>query len=447
MAQKQVILGAHFPGVNNMTVWSDPQAGSQIEFASFERFARAAERGKLDFVFLAEGLRLREQRGKLHDLDVVGRPNTLVVLAALAAVTERIGLAGTLNATFNEPYNLARQLATLDHVSGGRSAWNVVTSPGAFTGENFRRGAYLTHDQRYERAREFVELARHLWSGGDDGQGSFDYQGRQFTVRGRLDVPPLPQGHPIIIQAGDSTQGREFAARSADAIFTRHGSLAEGQAFYADVKARLPKYGRAEHDLKILPGVGFVLGDTPEEAAERHAEVRRQQVSPQTAIVLLEQLWNRDLSGFDPDGPLPEFDPDVSATTVAKGRTRQHDDTLATARQWRELSRRENLGIRDLIIKVTGRQQFVGTPAQVAEDMNRYVQQNASDGFILVPHLIPSGIEEFVDRVVPLLQERGVFRQEYAGSTLREHLGLSAARHEPVAERDVAAAAAEAVAS
>ncbi|MGE8639912.1 MAG: LLM class flavin-dependent oxidoreductase, partial [Achromobacter sp.] len=222
---------------------------------------------------------------------------------------------------------------------------------------------------------------------------------------------------------------------------------AEGQAFYADVKARLPKYGRAEHDLKILPGVGFVLGDTPEEAAERHAEVRRQQVSPQTAIVLLEQLWNRDLSGFDPDGPLPDFDPDVSATTVAKGRTRQHDDTLATARQWRELSRRENLGIRDLIIKVTGRQQFVGTPAQVAEDMNRYVQQNASDGFILVPHLIPSGIEEFVDRVVPLLQERGVFRREYAGSTLREHLGLAAARHEPAPGREVAAAAAEAVAS
>lgn len=428
MALKQVILGAHFPGVNNNTVWSDPQAGSQIEFESFERFARAAERGKLDFLFLAEGLRLREQRGRLHDLDVVGRPNTLVVLAALAAVTSRIGLAGTLNATFNEPYNLARQLATLDIVSGGRSAWNVVTSPGAFTGENFRRGAYLPHTQRYERAREFVALARSLWDGGERGDGVFDYRGAQFDIRGQLKTGALPQGHPVIFQAGDSSDGREFAAQSADAIFTRHGSLQEGQVFYKDVKSRLAKYGRSEHELKILPGVGFVLGDTPEEAAANFAEVRRQQVSPQTAIVLLEQLWNRDLSGYDPDGPLPEVEPDISESVVARGRTRQHDDNLATARRWREIAERDGLSIRELIIRVTGRQHFVGTPAQVADDINRYVQENASDGFILVPHLIPSGIEDFVNRVVPLLQEKGVFRREYQGSTLREHLGLPAAR-------------------
>lgn len=428
MPVKQVILGAHFPGVNNNTVWTDPQAGSQIAFESFERFASAAERGKLDFLFLAEGLRLREQRGRLHDLDVVGRPNTLVVLAALAAVTSRIGLAGTLNATFNEPYNLARQLASLDILSGGRSAWNVVTSPGAFTGENFRRGAYLPHGQRYERAREFVALARHLWNGGEDGEGGFDYRGRQFDIRGRLRTGDLPQGHPVIFQAGDSAEGREFAARSADAIFTRHGSLAEGQAFYQDVKGRLAKYGRAEHELKILPGVGFVLGDTPQEAAENFARVRRQQVSPQTAIVLLEQLWNRDLSAYDPEGPLPDIEPDVSDSVVARGRTRQYDDTLATVRRWREIAEREKLGIRDLIIRVTGRQHFVGTPAQVADEINRYVQANASDGFILVPHLVPSGIEAFVDKVVPHLQEKGVFRRDYAGGTLREHLGLPPAR-------------------
>jgi alkanesulfonate monooxygenase SsuD/methylene tetrahydromethanopterin reductase-like flavin-dependent oxidoreductase (luciferase family) len=424
MSLKQIILGAHFPGVNNLTVWSDPLAGSQIEFSSFKRFAQAAERGKLDFVFLAEGLRLREQRGRLHDLDVVGRPNTLVVLAALAAVTSRIGLAGTLNATFNEPYNLARQLATLDHLSNGRSAWNVVTSPGAFTGENFRRGGYLPFDQRYERAREFVDLARKLWDGGQD---AFDHAGAQFDIRGDFGIPTPPQGHPIVIQAGDSSDGREFAARSADAIFTRHGGLEEGQAFYADVKARLARYGRAHDDLKILPGVGFVLGDTPEDAAHRHAEVRRQQVSPQTAIVLLEQLWNRDLSAVDPDGPLPEFDPVVSEAAVAKGRTRQHNDVLETARKWREIAAREKLSVRELIIRVTGRQQFVGTPAQVANDINRFVQENASDGFILVPHLIPSGIEEFVDKVVPLLQEKGVFRHDYTGHTLREHLALGPA--------------------
>ncbi|OZI38647.1 F420-dependent methylene-tetrahydromethanopterin reductase [Bordetella genomosp. 10] len=425
MTRKQIILGAHFPGVNNMTVWSDPRAGSQIDFASFKRFTQAAERGKLDFIFLAEGLRLREQRGRLHDLDVVGRPNTLAVLAALAAVTSRIGLAGTLNATFNEPYNLARQLATLDHLSAGRAAWNVVTSPGAFTGENFRRGAYLPFDQRYERAREFVSLARRLWDG---GRHDIDYQGVHFDIRGRYDVPSPPQGHPVIFQAGDSDAGREFAAGSADAIFTRHGALAEGQAFHADVKRRLARYGRAPGALKILPGVGVVLGDTAEEATWRYAEVRRQQVSPQTAIVLLEQVWNRDLSAYDPEGPLPDVEPDLEGGTVAKGRTRQHDDNLATARRWRELARREGLGIRDLIIRVTGRQQFVGTPAQVADEIDRYVQADAADGFIIAPHLIPSGIEEFVDRVVPLLREKGVFRHDYAGQTLREHLGLPPAQ-------------------
>ncbi|WP_233238435.1 LLM class flavin-dependent oxidoreductase [Bordetella sp. LUAb4] len=437
MTRKQIILGAHFPGVNNMTVWSDPRAGSQIDFESFKRFTQAAERGKLDFVFLAEGLRLREQRGRLHDLDVVGRPNTLVVLAALAAVTSRIGLAGTLNATYNEPYNLARQLATLDHLSAGRSAWNVVTSPGAFTGENFRRGGYLPFDQRYERAQEFVSLARQLWNG---GRHDVDYQGAQFDLRGRYDVPAPPQGHPVIFQAGDSSAGREFAASSADAIFTRHGALEEGQAFYADVKRRLQRYGRAPAELKILPGVGVVLGDTAEEAALRYAEVRRQQVSPRTAIVLLEQVWNRDLSSYDPEGPLPDSDPDLEGSVVAKGRTRQHDDNVATARRWREIAQREGLGIRDLIIRVTGRQQFVGTPAQVADDINRYVQADAADGFIIAPHLIPSGIEAFVDRVVPLLQEKGVFRRDYTGLTLREHLGL------PPAQRHLAAPA-EAVAS
>jgi alkanesulfonate monooxygenase SsuD/methylene tetrahydromethanopterin reductase-like flavin-dependent oxidoreductase (luciferase family) len=160
---KQVILGAHFPGVNNHTVWSDPAAGSQIEFASFRHLAQTAERGKFDFLFLAEGLRLREQRGKIHDLDVVGRPNTTTVLAGIAAVTEHLGLAGTIQATYNEPYEIARQFATLDHLSNGRAAWNVVTSPDAFTGENFRRGGYLERGDRYVRAADFVQTARELW--------------------------------------------------------------------------------------------------------------------------------------------------------------------------------------------------------------------------------------------------------------------------------------------
>ncbi|MEV6631809.1 LLM class flavin-dependent oxidoreductase [Actinoplanes sp. NPDC051470] len=252
---KRVILAAHFPGVNNTTVWSDPDAGSQIEFASFEHLARTAERGKFDFFFLAEGLALREQRGRIHDLDVVGRPDTLTVLAALAGVTTRLGLAGTLNATFHEPYELARQLATLDHLSGGRAAWNVVTSSGPFFGANFRRGGFLPYEQRYERAGEFIRTAKELW---DTGGGEFRHRGDQFDI-----------------------------------------------------------------------------------------------------------------------------------------------------------------------IEVTGRQNFIGTPARVAELLNEYVQTDACDGFILVPHLTPTGLDEFVDTVVPLLQERGVFRTEYTSSTLRGHLGLS----------------------
>ncbi|MGI6245646.1 MAG: NtaA/DmoA family FMN-dependent monooxygenase [Pseudochelatococcus sp.] len=427
MSLKQVILAAHFPGVNNQTVWSDPEAGSQIDFSSFRHFAQAAERGKLDFIFLAEGLRVREQKGKLHELDVVGRPNTLAVLAALAGVTRHIGLAGTLTTTFNEPYALARQLATLDILSNGRAAWNVVTSPGAFTGANFRRDDFLPHGERYERAAQLIDASRALWDAAG-GDGRLDVTTRHFDVHGHVALPALPQGHPVILQAGDSDAGREFAASHADAIFSRHGTLEDGQAFYADVKARLAKYGRKPDDLKILPGAAFVLGDTEEEAREKHRAIRLQQVGPKNAIVLLEQLWNRDLSAYDPDGPLPEVDPDVSDHKLARGRTRQHDDVLAAAREWREIAERDKLSIRDLIIRVTDRQWFIGTPDTVAREIDRYVQADASDGFILVPHLIPGGFDSFVDKVVPLLQERGVFRKDYAGTTLRGHLGLGAAR-------------------
>ncbi|MBO0822155.1 MAG: LLM class flavin-dependent oxidoreductase, partial [Nocardiopsaceae bacterium] len=226
---KRIHLAAHFPGVNNTTVWSDPAAGSQIEFDSFARFARTAERGKFDFMFLAEGLRLREQNGQIYDLDVVGRPDTFTVLAALAAVTDRLGLTGTINSTFNEPYEVARQFASLDHLSGGRAAWNVVTSWDEFTGENFRRGGYLPQSDRYARAEAFLDAATQLWDSwrGDEivadaetGQflstptpGAFSRHDRFFDIEGRFNVPRSPQGRPVIFQAGDSDTGRDFAAR------------------------------------------------------------------------------------------------------------------------------------------------------------------------------------------------------------------------------------------
>ena len=444
---KQIHLAAHFPGVNNTTVWSDPAAGSHIEFDSFRQFAQTAERGKFDFLFLAEGLRLREQNGLIYDLDVVGRPDTFTILAALAAVTEHVGLTGTINSTFNEPYEVARQFASLDHLSGGRAAWNVVTSWDAFTGENFRRGGYLAQGDRYERARTFLATAIELWDSwhGDEiladkdtGQflataapGAFRHRDAFFDIAGQFNVPRSPQGRPVIFQAGDSDEGRDFAAASADAIFSRHSTLEAGQAFYADVKGRLPKFGRTRGELLILPAATFVLGDTDAEAAEIAREVRRAQVSPQTALMFIEQLWNTELPDFDVDGPLPAFDPVVSDTLISKGRASVRQfakDPVALAAEWRARAEAGNLSAREVVIEVTGRQSFIGSAETVATTINELVQADAADGYILVPHITPGGLAPFVDKVVPLLQERGVFRADYTGTTLRDHLGLDPPR-------------------
>ncbi|MFE3793284.1 NtaA/DmoA family FMN-dependent monooxygenase [Nocardia tengchongensis] len=435
--RKQIHLAAHFPGVNHHTVWTDPGSGSQIDFDSFVHLARTAERGLFDFFFLAEGLRLREHRDRIHDLDVVGRPDTFTVLNALAAVTTRLGLAGTINTTFNEPFELAKQFASLDHLSGGRAAWNAVTSSDAFTGENFRRGGYLEHAKRYTRAHEVVDATRALWDSWpadalviDRERGIFAqpipqarFVSDQFDIDGQFVLPRSPQGYPVQIQAGDSDEGREFAAAKADVIFSAHGELEDGRRFYRDVKDRLAKYGRARDDLKILPSAGFVLGDTEEEAVEHARHIRRQQVTPQTAITFLEQIWGRDLSAYDPDGPLPDIDP-IDDANITRGRVRHARDPRAVAEAWRAKAAAENLSIRELIIATTARQQFVGTPRQVAVEIDHYVQSDASDGFVLVPHLTPAGLDEFVDRVVPELQSLGSFRTEYTGATLREHLGL-----------------------
>ena len=388
---KQIHLAAHFPGVNNTTVWSDPASGSHIEFDSFVHFAQTAERGKFDFLFLAEGLRLREQGGEIYDLDVVGRPDTFTVLAALAAVTERLGLTGTINSTFNEPYEVARQFASLDHLSDGRAGWNVVTSWDAFTGENFRRGGFLAEDQRYARAESFLAAATTLfdsWRGDEivadrdrgtfltnPAAGEFAYRDRHFDIAGRFNVPRSPQGRPVIFQAGDSDQGREFAASSADAIFSRHGTLAEGQRFFSDVKGRLAKYHRQDHELLILPAATFVLGDTDADAADIAHEVRLAQVSPATAIKFLEQLWNRDLSDHDPDGPLPSVDPVVGENTIARGRAsvRMYRDPIATANEWRARAEAGNLTTRELIIDVTGRQNFIGSAQTIAASIDHLV--------------------------------------------------------------------------
>ncbi len=436
--RKPVHLGAHFPGVNNTTVWSDPNSGSQIDFDSFVHLARTAERGLFDFFFLAEGLRLREHRGLIHDLDVVGRPDTFTVLSALTAVTDNIGLAGTINTTFNEPFEVARQFASLDHLSDGRAAWNMVTTSDAFTGENFRRGGFLDHADRYRRAEEFLTVARGFWDSwspdavvADVESGVYvdpdrlhdvSHRGPHFDVHGVATLAAGPQGHPVLLQAGDSGEGRDFGARHADALFTLHGELEDGKRYYADVKARAAAHGRDPDRLKVFPAATYVLGDTAAEAAERAVFIRSQQVSPQTAITMLEQVWQRDLSAYDPDGPLPDVEP-LEDPTIAQGRVK-HGDPKALAAAWRERAEAEKLSIRELVIAVTSRQQFVGTAEHVATEIDRYVQADACDGFIMVPHLTPHGLDEFVDTVVPLLQERGAFRTRYSGATLRQNMGL-----------------------
>jgi FMN-dependent oxidoreductase (nitrilotriacetate monooxygenase family) len=438
MSRKQLHLAAHFPGVNNTTVWSDPESGSQIDFASFRHLAETAERGTFDFFFLAEGLRLREVKGRIHDLDVVGRPESLTVLSALAAVTTHLGLAATVNSTFNEPYELAKRLASLDHLSHGRAAWNVVTSWDAFTGENFRRGGYLDRADRYVRAQESLRIVRKLWDSWSEddlvlaqkagvfareGAGTFADKGDHFDIRGRFGLPRSPQGHPVVIQAGDSEQGRDFAAESADVIFSRHGSFDAGKTFYKDVKARLARHGRSDESLKIMPAVTVVVADNDKEAQEKARHIREQQVSGPTAIVLAELLWGRDLSSYDPDGPLPAEDP-VTDSGVVRGRVGYNDPAPIVA-EWRAQAQANGWSLRETVINQQNRQTFIGSPETIAAAMDHHVQEDAADGFVLVPHLTPGGLDDFVDRVVPLLRERGVFRTSYSGTTLRDHLGIS----------------------
>lgn len=427
---RQIHLAAHFPGVNSTTVWTDPASGSQIDFAAFEYFARTAERGFFDYVFLAEGLRLREHKGRVHELDVLGRPNTLAILAALTAVTDHVGLVGTLSTTFNEPYELARQLATLDHLSDGRAGWNAVTSSDAFHGANFRRGGFLDHADRYERAKEFAALSKKLWDSWDEGEAlprRIRHSGPQFDVDALFDVPRSPQGRPVIVQAGDSADGRDFGAEHAEVIFSLHQDFDAARVFYDDVKGRLTDWGRDEDSLKILPAATFVIGDTDAEARERSREIALQQVRPEQALTYLEQVWGRDLSGYDADGPLPDVEPDTGSET-ARGWANRHKAVQARIASLRELSEAEGLSVRELVIRLTAKHTFVGTPEHIAGEIDRYVQERATDGFTVVGHLTPHGLDEFATRVVPLLQERGSYRDSYdEGATLRDLLGLPAA--------------------
>ena len=439
--EAQLHFGVFFQGVNHWTIWSNPSSGSQIAPESYTRVAQTAERGLFDAFFLGEGLRLREVNGLIHDLDIAGRPDAITQLSALAAQTERIGLVSTTNTTFNEPGDLARRLSSLDLLSQGRAGWNVVTTDNAWTGENFRRGGFLDHAHRYRRAEQQLNAARRIWDGwapdaiatarAADSWANPSAIDRVTVRTDQFDIDLVPaaprsaQGHPVIFQAGDSTEGRDFAARNADVIFSAHGSdFDDALAFATDIRARLRAAGRPEDDLRILPGTSIVVAATAEEAREKARWVRRQQVTPRTALALAGLLWNRDFSDRDPDGPLPAEGPAAPDDSGAFGAAR-YADAQDRVPIWQEKSAANGWSLRDAVIALGPRSAgHVGSADELADRFVHFARHGAVDGFNISPYLIPGGLDEIVELLVPALQERGAYRTAYTGTTLREHLGL-----------------------
>ncbi|WP_066360193.1 NtaA/DmoA family FMN-dependent monooxygenase [Herbidospora mongoliensis] len=439
----QVHLGVFYTGVGPQLIWTSTGNKPHVAIETFTEVAQLLERGLFDAFFLGEGLRVRENQGRIYDLDVAGRPDAITQLSALAAVTERIGLVATQNTTYNYPADLARRLASLDLLSDGRAGWNVVTTDNAWTGANFRHGGWLPHERRYERATEFVETAKALWSSWEPDAVADSAEAKSWARPGavhdvqkdsdlvrlhaRATVPASRQGRPVLFQAGDSDGGRELAARHADVVFSANTDYDKAVVYAADLRARLTRHGRSPDSLRILPGASVILGDTPEEAVERARWVREEQISGPRAIAFLEQYWNTDLSAYDPNGPLPGIEPSEGELDPSRGtipierRTGKH----ALIAEWRALSEAENLSILQLVRRVTPEHRtFVGTPSQIADEWTHYVRTRAVDGFNITPHLVPSSLEDVVDKLVPELQERGAYRTAYEGTTLREHLAL-----------------------
>jgi FMN-dependent oxidoreductase (nitrilotriacetate monooxygenase family) len=405
---------------------SDPYASWNV--AHFQHLARTAERGKLDSLFLADSPVQHDDPGRRP----AGTLEPTVLLAALAGATEHIGLIATASTSYNEPYNLARRFASLDHASNGRAGWNIVTTAGADAARNFGLDDAPAHRERYERAAEFVEVSTKLWDSWADDAVLADkhagvhadaakvraihHHGRFFSVDGALNVPRSPQAYPLLVQAGSSEDGKAFAARFAEAVFTAQQTLDEARAFYQDLKRRAAALGRDPDGIKILPGIVPVLGDTEEQARELEAELERL-ISPEYARRQLAARFRLDPDALALDEPLPADLPHEDEIEGAKSRY-----TLIV-----DLARRENLTVRQLIARLgggRGHRTFTGTPVQVADAIEEWFDHGAADGFNIMPPVLPSGLGSFVDKVVPILQERGRFRTEYEGVTLREHYGL-----------------------
>ncbi|AVI82598.1 nitrilotriacetate monooxygenase [Pseudomonas syringae pv. tomato] len=429
---RQMKLGAFLMATgHHVAAWRHPDvpADAGLDFKHYRHLAQVAEAAKFDTLFVADSVAAATG-------DIASRMarsdhfEPLTLLSALSAVTDHIGLIATATTTYNEPYHVARKFASLDHLSGGRAGWNLVTSDAAAEAQNFGRAEHVGHAERYSRAREFHQVVTGLWDSWTDdaftrdkASGQYydpanvhvlDHVGEHFSVKGPLNVARSPQGQPVVVQAGSSEVGRDLAAQTAEVVFTAQTSLASAQAFYADIKGRLSAYGRDADSLKVMPGVFIVVAET-EALAKQKFESFQDLVEPQVGVALLgRMLGNFDLSGYPLDGPLPEL-----PLTDSGQRSRQK---LLT-----ELADQENLTLAQLGRRIAGGRghySLIGTPAQIADELQIWFEQGAADGFnVLVPHL-PGGLEDVAQLLVPELQRRGLFRTEYEGTTLRENLGL-----------------------
>ncbi|MDN3565159.1 LLM class flavin-dependent oxidoreductase [Paeniroseomonas aquatica] len=430
--KRQMRLGMSMRGLGyHPAAWRHPKvpADGSLSFAHYVRNAQAAERGLFDMIFFADGIGIREKdepRGSLarSGYEIV-EMEPMTLLPALGALTRHIGLVTTASTTYNEPYHVARKFATLDLISGGRAGWNIVTSWSEAEARNFNREEHLDYDTRYERAAEFVEVVTGLWDSWEpdafpyDKAGGLFYDesrmhvlnhvGKHFQVRGPLNVASMPQGRPILVQAGASEPGREIAAATADVVYAAQDSIPNAKAYYDDVKSRMAKYGRSPDDLKIMPGLRTVVGRTRAEAQAKFDELQ----SLLDPLVGLARVYNAlgDLSGHDVDGPVPE--------PVKPPQVRSIVD------QMMQRVRRDKLTIRQLYTQMTaGGFCLIGTAADIADGMEEWFDAGACDGFNILPTHLPEACEDFVEHVTPELQRRGVFRTAYEGATLRENLGL-----------------------
>jgi FMN-dependent oxidoreductase (nitrilotriacetate monooxygenase family) len=429
--KRRLHLGAFMRPVSIHTgAWRYPGSypDANFNFAHLKRFTQKLEQGKFDAFFMADHLAVLNM-----PIEALKRSHTVTsfepftLLSALAGATEYIGLIATGSTTFDAPYHVARRFASLDHISGGRAGWNIVTTSNPDAALNFGLEDHMEHGERYARAREFYDVVTGLWdSFADDAfirdvaSGIYfdpdkmhvlNHKGKYLSVRGPLNIARPVQGWPVIVQAGASDAGRQLAAETAEMVFAAGGNLANAQRFYADVKSRAEKAGRNPDHIKILPGALVVVGSSVEEAREKRARLDGL-VNYANAIASLSIALGHDASGFDPDGPLPEI-PETNASKSGRERVV-------------ELARRENLTVRQLAQRLGGYggHAFVGTPVTIADQMEEWLVSRGSDGFNVMFPYLPEGLDDFVDRVVPELQRRGIFRREYEGRTLRENLGL-----------------------